>query len=104
MSGGHFDYRQYHIEDIGYSIERLIKRLDHEEYSWLEISEKTKGVLIDAVKHIKKSAILANRIDWFLSGDDGEDSFHKRLSIELENLEKTHKDTFADELAGKKVG
>ncbi len=41
MSGGHFDYAQYWIEDI--------------------------------------AAEIAQRVDWLVSEDDGEDSFMQRL-------------------------
>lgn len=36
---------------------------------------------------LKKAAIYAQRIDWLLSGDDGEDSFKRRLKEELDELE-----------------
>lgn len=39
------------------------------------------------VKALKKAKIYADRIDWLLSGDDSEKSFHKRLTKELEGLE-----------------
>lgn len=35
---------------------------------------------------LRKAYIYAQRIDWLLSGDDGEESFHKRLKEELDNL------------------
>jgi hypothetical protein len=36
---------------------------------------------------LKKAAIYTQRIDWLLSGDDGEDSFKRRLKEELDELE-----------------
>ena len=35
---------------------------------------------------LKQAEIYAQRIDWLLSGDDGEESFHERLKEELEEL------------------
>lgn len=32
--------------------------------------------------------IYTQRIDWLLSGDDGEESFHSRLKEELDKLKK----------------
>jgi hypothetical protein len=32
---------------------------------------------------LKAGYIYAHRIDWLLSGDDGEESFNKRLTEEL---------------------
>ena len=51
------------------------------EYSKETIKEFKKGLAI-----LKKAYIYAQRIDWLLSGDDGEESFHERLKEELDNL------------------
>jgi hypothetical protein len=40
------------------------------------------------LKILKTAAIYAQRIDWLLSGDDGEDSFKRRLKDELDELER----------------
>jgi hypothetical protein len=39
-----------------------------------------------AVKVLKLAYVYAQRIDWLLSGDDGEDSFHKRLQAQLKEV------------------
>lgn len=167
MSGGYFDYQQYHIEDIANSIEREIeeatkpkppkvwkegvtvfKKIDdwhsvafykvfktydeavkhlkkdkaykfvreyeknerriaefmegekmvevretkYQEYEddeyYPEYSEETIQIFKDAVKLLRKAAIYANRIDWLLSGDDGEDNLKERLKKELKELEE----------------
>ena len=36
---------------------------------------------------LKRAAIYGQRIDWLLSGDDGEDSFKRRLKEDLDELE-----------------
>ena len=41
-----------------------------------------------AIGYLRKAAIYAQRIDWLISGDDGEDSFHERLKEDLEKLPK----------------
>lgn len=46
------------------------------------LDELKKGLEI-----LKKAAIYTQRIDWLLSGDDGEDSFKRRLKEELDELE-----------------
>lgn len=115
MSGGYFDYDQYHINDIADSIEAYIygqsleeedidyyiknNYLDDEEkeyviknkhtfpnsykYSKETIKEFKKGLNI-----LRKAYVYAQRIDWLLSSDDGEESFHKKLKEELNNLKK----------------
>lgn len=166
MSGGHFGYTQYHIEDIADSIEKEIERataprppkvyepfvsiikeeklkgctsqtyLRHnfktlEEarkkfkngYKLLEEKEKETVVQCvvtqeiyriresvseeyadggfypdytpetlqefrNAIYQLRKAAIYAQRVDWLICGDDGEDSFHKRLKEDLEKLPK----------------
>lgn len=40
----------------------------------------------DGVEALKTAYVYAQRIDWFLSGDDGEESFVSRLNDELEKL------------------
>ena len=47
------------------------------------LDELKKGLEI-----LKKAAIYTQRIDWLLSGDDGEDSFKRRLKEELDDLER----------------
>ena len=51
------------------------------KYSKETIKEFKKGLAI-----LKKAYVYAQRIDWLLSDDDGEESFHKRLKEELDNL------------------
>lgn len=167
MSGGHFDYQQYHIEDIANSIEKEIeeatkpkppkvwkegvtvfKKIDawhsvgiykgfntydeavrhlkkdkaykfireyekderriaefmegeemievretkYQEYEdgeyYSEYTDETIQIFKDAVKILRKAAIYAQRIDWLLSGDDGEESLKERLEEELKKLEE----------------
>lgn len=113
MSGGAFDYAQYRIADIYTEIEDEIygHSLDDEfdvnryiEDHWLEDSEKqyvrkhhhtipnrseySKETIKEFKKGIallKKAEVYAQRIDWLLSGDD---SFHKRLKHDLEELKR----------------
>jgi len=35
---------------------------------------------------LRQAHVYAQRIDWLVSGDDGEDSFHRRLKHDLEKL------------------
>jgi hypothetical protein len=45
------------------------------------IEEFKKGLVL-----LRQAYVYAQRIDWLVSGDDGEDSFHNRLKFELEKL------------------
>jgi hypothetical protein len=115
MSGGAFDYKQYNISMIADEIEQTIERsgrpktkeeLRDESWgrdaSWYEkypedlnhytypddiVEEFKRGLHI-----LRQAYIYAQRIDWLLSGDDGEDSFRSRLQAELDTLETFKKD------------
>jgi hypothetical protein len=83
MSGGHFNYEQYKIQRIADYIEQIIISNDGDKgYSFSEetIAEFKKGLDI-----LRQAEIYAQRIDWLVSGDDGEDRFHIRLKQDLEN-------------------
>lgn len=92
MSGGHFDYDQYKISQIAESIESLIYKNDSQEKNeWGDsvgygFSEETIAEFKKAVSVLKEAAVYAQRIDWLVSGDDGEETFHKRLKSDLEKL------------------
>ena len=83
MSGGHFDYNQFRIDDIADSIEDYIYGPPLEEED-IEYNEETLKEFKKGLDILRKACIYAQRIDWLLSGDDGEESFHKRLKEDLE--------------------
>ena len=83
MSGGYFDYDQYRLDEIATSIRKVIL------FAKGKYSEETIKEFRKARDLLQKAAIYANRIDWLLSGDDGEDTFHERLQKDLEALERT---------------
>ncbi len=89
MSGGHFDYKQYLFYEIAEEIERAIARnnmSEHGDYG-LNLDAEIIGIFQKATYAIKTAGVYATRIDWLLSGDDGEEEFKRRLAEELENLE-----------------
>jgi hypothetical protein len=90
MSGGQFDYKQDYIQDIMQDIGGFIDTNDSNAtnewgdrmgrgYSPETISEFKKAIPI-----LRAAYIYAKRIDWLLSGDDGEKNFHSRLKEQLE--------------------
>lgn len=103
MSGGFFDYDQYRIDRIAADIEHIIEnnyvekdasdierwmRDDNgnvlEDYKYYSMyNDDTISLLKDAVRQLRLAAIYAQRVDWLLSGDDGEDSFKRRLIDEV---------------------
>ena len=108
MSGGAFEYNQYKIGYIADQIEETVIKNgvektpeeikdDWHNDEWYEkypedkfhykypdeVIEKMK----EAVNALKIAQIYAQRVDWLLSGDDGEESFLSRLEDELKKLE-----------------
>ena len=69
-----------------------VKEIKYQEYEdgeyYPEYTEETIQIFKDAVKILRKAAIYAQRIDWLLSGDDGEDNLKERLEKELKELEE----------------
>jgi hypothetical protein len=90
MSGGHFDYQQSRINDIADEIEYQIDRNgETSEFGYtVDYSPEVIKEFKNAVYQLRKAFTYAQRIDWFLSGDDGEDTFHERLTEELKNLHR----------------
>ena len=89
MSGGHFQYRQFQIEEIARGIDEIIESNDDETTNeWGD--KKGKGFppeIIDRFKEashtLRQAAEMAQRIDWLVSGADGEDSFMRRWNEEV---------------------
>jgi hypothetical protein len=103
MSGGHFDYDQYRIRNIIESIEselnnqgKLKERLFYnpeyyekfpEDKYYTIYPEEIQEKFREAIEILKKAEIYAQRVDYYLSGDDGEDSFLERLEDDLNRLQ-----------------
>ena len=92
MSGGHFNYKQWEIQNIADEVEQLILTNDSEEldewgyrkgshFTPETIAEFKKGLTV-----LRQASVYAQRIDWLVCGDDGEDSFLRRLKLELEKI------------------
>lgn len=104
MSGGAFDYNQYRIRDIIDEIEIRLDRQGKEipkedrygskdyydkypnERFYEAYPEEIQQKMREGIVALKKAEVYAHRIDWFISGDDGEESFIERLSEELAAL------------------
>lgn len=92
MIGGYFNYDQYKISQIADDIDTVIfsngsSRLD--EYG----DRVSRDLPPDILEEFKRAAnvmrlayIYAQRCDWLLCGDDGEDSFRARLRKDLAEL------------------
>lgn len=109
MSGGHFDYIQFRLNDVIEELEEIItnngKEYTEEElkefypfadsdyfdkYPYQKFRTKHEENVIEEFKRgliaIKKANVYIQRIDWLLSGDDGEESFFERLKEDLNEI------------------
>ena len=112
MSGGHWDYLQYRLADVAEDIGKLIdqngqlknaEELKEERWNddaWYEKYPEEKyhheypDEVIKQFQHAEKIILIAQtymqRLDWLLSGDDGEESFIRRLNEDLKTVSYTH--------------
>ena len=107
MSGGHFDYFQFRIRDIHEQIQEELdqqgKEKPIEDIKWHDkeyfekypeerfnpvYREDIQKIFKEGIEALKIAEIYAQRIDWYLSGDDGEESLISRLKEDLDNLNK----------------
>jgi acid stress-induced BolA-like protein IbaG/YrbA len=93
MSGGHFNYKQYDIGHIADEVEQIIidnDSTEEDEYGDIEGYHFTPEIIDEfkqGLKILRQAQVYAQRIDWLVSGDDGLDSFLKRLQHDLKQLE-----------------
>jgi len=72
MSGGEYEYIQYEIDETALRIHQKAK--DYEK----TCDKKTIDRIIETAKILEKAAMMVQRVDWFVSCDDSEESFNKR--------------------------
>lgn len=121
MSGGHYEYSQFCFEnDFVNPFEKQLEQWEEcrkkpvenvEEAEWNQwfahsLSDETMKEFRKAVVIMKMAVAYAQRIDWFISGDDCEESFLKRLKEDLEIatiLKRDITDQFTKPQDGKKI-
>lgn len=92
MSGGHFNYSQAHISSIADEIEDMIHNNDStkmDEWGYKrgrQYSHETIEQFKKAVSLLREAREYVQRVDWLVSGDDGEETFHQRLAEDLKRL------------------
>lgn len=114
QSENSYDETIKHYKDAGYSINEICSKPGYrkseavkngmvyqinewvsEEYKdedgetvyFNDFSKETLEEFKTAIELLRKAAVYAQRIDWLLSGDDGEETFHQRLEEDLKNLQ-----------------
>jgi hypothetical protein len=93
MSGGKFNYDQERIVQIAEQIHEVIINNDNEERDkygdriWAHYEPDEIEEFRRAIKALRIAYVYALRVDWFMSGDDGPESFRKRLAEDLAAIE-----------------
>ena len=93
MSGGFFNYEQYKLSYLADEIEQIIidakkewEEIDNSSFDIrYDLSKETIAEFEKGLEYLRLAQIYAHRIDWLVSGDDGEEFFHKRLKHDLEH-------------------
>jgi len=94
MSGGHFYYKQFQFIDVADEIDNLIKNNDSTETDDYgdPVSYEIPDDIIERMKEashtIKQASEMLQRVDWYISGDDGEESFRRRWKKEVRDYYK----------------
>jgi hypothetical protein len=106
MSGGHFNYDQFRIGDIADEIQEELdnqgkKKEGEDLWGTRDYYEKypeekfypvhpddVQQKFKEAVRALRMAKIYTHRIDWYLSGDDGEESFIKRLAEDVREFNR----------------
>lgn len=89
MSGGYFNGSNWYIEDVASQIEELIRdNSDQRLNSWGDTigrhyTPETIRRFKAAVTALRMASKMAHRIDYLVSGDDGEETFLQRWDEDL---------------------
>lgn len=73
MSGGYFDYKQYILNEVANIIEHEIQKGEN-KHSEIIVNE-----MDHLVYDLRKIADRLHDLDWYLSGDDGQDDLEKKI-------------------------
>ena len=84
MSGGALDY--FSCADV------IDKLTDVYIAGKNEHSKETLEIIKQTIDVLHKADIYAHRVEWYLSGDDGEESLKKRLEEDLKEYEASNKE------------
>lgn len=97
MSGGRFDYMSWRFQDVADAIRDIVENNNNKEVNEYGdmlgngFAEKTIEEFLKGAQYMELAAIYERRIDWLVSADDGEETFHQRLAEELKKFALSNK-------------
>ena len=102
MSGEYFECKEHIIGDIIDRIEQTQGEVntkpselsgdDFSYYNYVEDKEGFNLICNTAKFYLDMAYTLSHRISYFMSGDDGEESFHQRTVEEIDKVLEKHKE------------
>lgn len=105
MSGGFFNYEDRRLEDMANTL-RLEIALCRQKPSWSDDWDTYSDAFIEemskAYNMLVEARVRLHRLDWVLSGDDGEDTYFHKTPEELAAIEPDNPDKDAAWLADEK--
>lgn len=87
MSGGHFDYVQYQINEAAEELGKIIQDAESNDGDKrYHYSKETLDIFKRAAAQLAMAGCALHRIDWLVCCDDGEDTFHERIAKDITKL------------------
>lgn len=85
MSGGHYDYVQYKIDQVADEVyQDILNNSKKDEWGHCnDFSEETLERFRECENCLRIAAAMLQRVDYLISGDDGEETFHERWKKEV---------------------
>lgn len=91
MGVGYFDYEHHKLFGIAESIGDLLRSDKYKEFRENLSADALECFRIGEVM-VRAAYIYSHRIDYFVSGDDSEETFFERLGQELQELNNSFLD------------
>ena len=86
MSGGHFDYEDYRLHGIAEKLRTDIAKIRTKQEWYDCYDDKFVAELGKALDLTLEAMTRLHRIDWYMSGDDGEESTYSDRVREIDIL------------------
>ena len=80
MSGGHFNYLQHQIDCCAADVKEVTKLYSD------TCTDETISRIKECYETLEAAGKMLQRVDWFVSGDDGEESFNRRWKEDKINI------------------
>jgi len=81
------------MQDTTGDLYKRVKRIQYAvEAEYYDYSDKFLAEMIAVYNKVRELAVMVTRIDWVLSGDDGEETYYERLEEDMAEIEYDNPD------------